>query len=195
MDCPCYSILDVDLDKLPDHICDDIAALSLQLLGENRPSILAGRELLAVVQFATHRGTLRLFATKGGVSIPLAIPLGIPRFGEPVFVLESRGVDKTLDDAKLKLQRWYDKTLLGKPLRTGRPRGTGTFENRAAFVTTFGPAVQELRSRGRNPTTGAVLKHLRTRFGNVDKSQLTRWYQGLGWRSWQDFLADLNDMK
>lgn len=82
--------------------------------------------------------------------------------------------------------------LLEKLVNQGRPRGTGTFENREAFLAVFVPAVEQLRRKGQNPTTGNVLKALRTKLGIVDKAQLTRWYQSLGWQTWRDFLNDVS---
>ena len=82
--------------------------------------------------------------------------------------------------------------LFERVLRAGRPRGTGTFENREAFKAVIGAAVRELRNQHRNPTTGAVLRYLRTGWGKADPSQLTHWYQGFGWPTWQDFLDDLD---
>lgn len=82
--------------------------------------------------------------------------------------------------------------LLQKLANQGRPVGTGTFENRQAFMAVFVPAVEQLRRKGQNPTTGNVLKALRTKLGEVDKAQLTRWYQSFGWQTWRDFLNDLS---
>jgi len=76
-------------------------------------------------------------------------------------------------------------------VRAGRPHGTGMFPNASAFMAMFGLAVRELRRKGQNPTSGNVLKALRTRLGKVDPSQLTRWHQRFGWRRWQDFLDDV----
>jgi len=77
-------------------------------------------------------------------------------------------------------------------VRRGRPYRTGAFENAEAFMAVFGPAVLELRRKGENPTTGNVLRALRTKLGEVDRAQLTRWYQSLGWQRWGDFLRDVN---
>ena len=75
--------------------------------------------------------------------------------------------------------------------RLGRPTGTGTFENREAFIAVFAPTVQELRRKRQNPTAGNVLKALRTKLGRVDRAQLTRWHQRFGWTTWRAFLNDV----
>jgi hypothetical protein len=59
----------------------------------------------------------------------------------------------------------------------------------------FAPAVDALRRRGRNPTAAAVLREVRTQLGKIDPAQFTRMYQRHDWRTWQDFLSELDETR
>jgi len=76
----------------------------------------------------------------------------------------------------------------------GRPRGSGFYPTREAFLAVFGPPVRELRKRyRRDPRPSEVLRHLRTKLGDILASRFTEWRQRLGWPRWEDFLRDVKD--
>jgi hypothetical protein len=100
------------------------------------------------------------------------------RFLKPVRLYEGED-DPDLLKQIAGLQRWYDRTLLGKVVRTGRPVHTGTFKTRAQFIETVQVALQEVRQAGLSETEERLCEflayQLETRGGLVDARQLRKW--------------------
>lgn len=102
---------------------------------------------------------------------------------------ESDGSPSKVIDAERERQRTWRNTRLRARDNAGQP---STFEDKAMYLAVVGEAVRELRRRERNPSAGAVRRHLATKYGQVDPAQWTRWHQQWGWRTWDDFLRAAN---
>ena len=199
MDCECSRILQLtSLEALPDHICDDVAATSLALAGDG--PLPAGFEPLAAIRFEVPKGEITLWATKGGMSVPMLVPTHIPRFGEPIFVVKSVGVVPELEEAKATLHEWYVRQLLHKPLRTGRPRGsTVVFHGPEHFRAAIKAAVGAIRKQGQYPSAERVAEYLDgrprllgpLRGETMDARQLRRYCRRYGYRDWKAVLSDI----
>jgi hypothetical protein len=77
------------------------------------------------------------------------------------------------------------------PPRAGRKPGSGWVRDKAQFLAIVTPIVRGYRAKGVNPLHKDVVRLLPQQHGYVDPSTLTHTYQRLGWRSWQDVLAEI----
>jgi len=80
-------------------------------------------------------------------------PLQTWRFIEPIFLTESCARAKTeresLAQAEQHLRQWYAKFFLNQKIKTGRPRGTGTYESPEKFLDVISAIIRDWKSQGK----------------------------------------------
>lgn len=88
------------------------------------------------------------------------------------------------------------RALLKKILHSGRPTGTGTFADAAAFVRTIGQAVAAVKKQGRSPTQANVVLYFSQHSNSLhpDDRQIRQWLKYFGYESWKALLTHINSL-
>lgn len=93
------------------------------------------------------------------------------------------------------LAGWYAKNLLGRPVNAGgRPRHSGTFEDRSEFLSIVGKLARQLRNQHAKPTQAKVADLLVAEgyAGGADPArQLRQWCRAFDFETWEGVLAAL----